>query len=128
MGNTRWIAALVVLAVSGTARATDPAPVEVSVAAADKRIRVQIAEGRGLPCDVSGNRMLFDGWMSKGETFTSSIGGDCVCVRHTYDGFPTVDWSLPGLVCRPRICRGRICRPAPDPTIRLALDAHAKRS
>jgi len=99
---------------------TTTAPVVVRVGGGGKaRIRVQLSEGRAMPCDSGENRPLLNGRLAPGETFRGEIAGDCVCVRHTTPAFPDTDWTESGLVCRPRICRGRICRPAPDPTIFL---------
>ncbi len=100
--------------------ATEPAPVVVTMNGS-ARLRVQVSEGLTMPCDSLNNRMLFDGQLSPGETFRTTIGGECVCVRNTTSPFREVDWTTPGLVCRKRVCHGRVCRPAPDPTIRLSL-------
>jgi hypothetical protein len=103
-----------------------PAPVIISLSARGP-VRVQVAEGVTTPCDSSNNRMLFDGAMAPGQNaWSTQIAGECVCVRWTSDAFPRSDWSTPGLACRPRVCRGRICRPAPDPAIRLHLDATSR--
>lgn len=100
--------------------ATEPAPVVITMGG-HARLRVQVSEGLTMPCDSQNNRALFDGRLSPGETFRASIGGECVCVRHTTSPFRDVDWTSPGLACRKRVCRGRICRPAPDPAIRVSL-------
>lgn len=121
--RTRLAVALTCATVLTTAKglhATEPAPLVVTMGGSG-HLRVQVSEGLTAPCDSSSNRMLFDGRLGPGETFRASIGGDCVCIRHMSASFPGVDWTTSGFVCRPRICHGRVCRPAPDPTIRIAL-------
>jgi hypothetical protein len=105
---------------SSALRATESAPVVVTVTG-KRTLRVQVAEGRTLPCDSHDNQAVFNRRIAPGETVHASITGDCICMRHTTGSFGDAEWTPSGLVCRPRICRGRICRPAPDPTIRLAL-------
>jgi len=102
------------------ASAAEPVGVVVHVQG-EGRIRIEVASGNALPCDSSGNRRLYEGWIGGGETFNASTSDECVCVRHTTKRFPASGWSTPGFVCRPKVCRGRICRPAPDPTIRVTL-------
>jgi hypothetical protein len=100
-----------------------PAPIVMTVMSS-KRVHVQLSEGRHQPCDSRDNRMLVDGWMGPTDVFRGTTREECVCVRHTTDAFPRSGFTSSGeLVCRPRVCRGRRCFPAPDPTIRLNLDA-----
>jgi hypothetical protein len=105
---------------AGSLRANESADVVVT-STSNVDVRVQLAEGLTAPCDSGNNRMLFDGRLAAGATFRSAIGGDCVCIRSTSTSFPNSEWSTSGLKCRPRTCRGRVCRPAPDPTIYLAV-------
>lgn len=113
----------VALALVGSrGHAGDATPVEVTMTGAS-RVRVQIADGRTRPCDSGDNVMLFDGWLAAGETFRGASQSECICLRSTTAAFKQTGWSEPGLACRPRVCRGRICRPAPDPTIRVALSS-----
>lgn len=100
--------------------ANESAPVIVTMGG-DAELRVQISEGLTRPCDSDENRKLFDGRLRPGESFRTSIAGDCICVRHTTPAFRNVAWTPSGLACRRRVCRGRICRPAPDPTIAVTL-------
>jgi hypothetical protein len=111
-------AAIVLSAARGLA--TEPTPVVVTMGG-NARLRVQVSEGLAMPCDSSNNRSLFDGQLGPNETFRASIGGECICVRHTTSPFRVTDWTTSGLLCRKRVCRGRVCKPAPDPTIRLSL-------
>lgn len=111
---------LAVILTSAGGLATEPVPVVITMNG-DARLRVQVSEGLTTPCDSSNNRALFDGRLSPGETFRTTIGSECICVRNTRSPFREVDWTTPGLVCRKRVCSGRVCRPAPDPTIRVSL-------
>ena len=101
-------------------RANESAPVIVAMTG-NAELRVQVSEGLTKPCDSENNRLLFDGRLKPGESFRTTIAGDCICVRHTSAAFREVDWTMSGLACRRRICQGRICRPAPDPTIYVSL-------
>jgi hypothetical protein len=103
-------------------RADPPAPFFITATNTRAPIRVQIAEGRTMPCDASSNRSLYDGWLAPGGALEGTIGGEsaCICVRNTTEAFPKNGWSGSRLACRP--CRGRPCRPPPDPTIRVVLD------
>jgi hypothetical protein len=105
---------------SAGGRATEPTPVVITMGG-NARLRVQVSEGLTMPCDSLNDRALFDGHLSPGETFQTTIAGECICIRSTMAPFRDVDWTTPGLVCRKRVCRGRVCRPAPDPTIRVSL-------
>lgn len=93
---------------------TAATPVIVSVQSA-KRIKVQVAEGNTMPCDSLDNRMLFNSTLGNGQAFQGATDGQCVCVRHTTDAFPTGGWSDSRMVCRPRACKGKVCKPADGP-------------
>ncbi len=112
------------LLVATDARADPPAPFVVTANNVKAAVRVQVSEGRTLPCDASANRMLFDGQLPPGEAIQGMIGPEsaCICVRSTIEGFSRNGWGSSRLACRP--CVGRVCRPAPDPTIRVVLDTH----
>ncbi len=112
--------ASVVATTSSGLRADEPGLVVVT-STSNVAVRVQLSEGLTAPCDSANNRMLLDGRLAPGATFRAAIGGDCVCIRSTSAAFPNSDWSTPGLKCRRRVCRNRVCRPAPDPTIYLAV-------
>lgn len=114
------LAGAMVTAASGLRANESAAPVVVT-STSSVEIRVQVAEGLVAPCDTNNNRMLLDGRLAPGATFRASITGDCVCIRSTSASFPNSEWSTSGLKCRPRICRNKVCRPAPDPTIYLAV-------
>ncbi len=97
-------------------------PVEVSLRTRAP-VRVRISEGATVPCDASTNRVLFDGWLADQAVFRTTIASETICVEHTWDDYPRAGWAPAGLAHRPKICLGRRCVPAPDPTIRVALDA-----
>jgi hypothetical protein len=128
MNRPALLAALIAFVTLAMPRAVDadenpPAPIVMTVMSA-KRVRVQLSEGRHQPCDSGDNRMLFDGMMGASDKYQGTTREECVCVRHTTDAFPRAGFTSSGeLVCRPRVCKGRRCFPAPDPTIRLSLDA-----
>lgn len=115
-----FVVSVGLLAASRELSADEPTPVVVTMGG-NATLRVEVAEGRTTPCDSSNNRALFNSRMKPGDSFRASIGGECVCVRHTTAAFPETEWTTSGLQCRRRICRGRICKPAPDPTIRVSL-------
>ena len=122
-------AAIVVtmLAFGGLAGASEQgsAPVVVTMQSRG-RVRVQVSEGVTMPCDSFDDRMIFDGMLGPNESYRSSIASRCVCVRHTTDSFPRIEWRTSQLACRPVYCpngHGHRCYPASDPTIRVSLDA-----
>jgi hypothetical protein len=108
------------LATAGDLNANEPTPVVVTMGGSAE-LRVQITAGLTVPCDSDTNRPVFDGRMKPGDTLSTTIAGECICVRHTTAAFRETGWTTPALLCRRRICRGRTCKPAPDPTIRLSL-------
>ena len=67
-------------------------PVRVAVVG-QGRIRVVVADGTSRPCDASGNRVLFDGRASAGETLDLASTTGSVCVDHTYGRLRESQWA-----------------------------------
>jgi hypothetical protein len=122
-------AALLVVAPAAFAADSPPPAYPVIVySAGPKWMRVRVADftnGFVYPCSSSMNKQLFDGALEPGQRVTMQTSATCVCVQHSYDDFPDLNWSMGQTACRPVVCwgfgKGRYCRPAPDPTIRVTI-------
>jgi hypothetical protein len=100
----------------GAAR-TDPVFVYV---AASVPVRVQIALSPGLttPCDSAENTVVFDDWVDPQVGVAVQVETGPLCVNHTYDDFPGVNWARSQLWTR---------RSRRDPgPLRIYLDARAE--
>lgn len=89
-------------------------------------MRVRVAEftnGFVYPCTSSMNTLLFEGALAPGQWVTIMTPARVVCVQHTYDNFPDLEWSMGQVAERPVVCRrsgrAKYCWPAPDQTIRV---------
>jgi hypothetical protein len=82
-----------------------------------KPMLVEVSAGFVAPCD--GSPILYRGWLHPDTAVIAQSPTPYVCVRHTYDDFPTVDWSQSTIVDAPRVCRRRQCWPIPNAAIRV---------
>jgi hypothetical protein len=119
-----WLPTAVLSA--GDAAADGSTPVVITMLGPDA-VRIRIARGNAYPCDSGDNRMLLQGKYKPGEIVRTSTPDRCLCMQQTYEPFSDTEWSAPSTVCRPQICtrsgRGQKCVPAPDATIRLAIQS-----
>jgi hypothetical protein len=97
-------------------------PVLVTIDAR-KPVQVLVATGPTLPCDASENRPLVKGWMQPNQSARAMSTTGCVCVQHTYDDFPDVNWSTAQMVCRRGCPKGVRCTPDPNQTLWIPIRA-----
>ena len=85
---------LLALAVAPDAPAdsTPATPVTVDVVGKGK-IRLLVADGSSRPCDASGNRVLFSGYVRAGDTIKVAASTGSVCVDHTYGAMRESQWA-----------------------------------
>jgi hypothetical protein len=57
------------------------------------QIRLVVADGTSLPCDASGNRILFAGHVTAGDEIKLSAASGSVCVDHTYGSLRESQWA-----------------------------------
>jgi hypothetical protein len=120
-----------VLTVASGASATEPPALPVLVRSiGPKAIRVRIAaftNGFVFPCSSTSNTELWEGPLEPGQQAGIRTPEGCVCVQHTYEDFPDINWSMGETACRPMVCigwgRARYCWPSPDPTIRVTVSS-----
>jgi hypothetical protein len=93
-----------------------------------KRIQIEVSAGRVQPCDSSYNAPMFKGWVDPGTSLTLRAPHGCICYRHTYGEFPSVDWSTSRTVCR-AACRlpGPPAYCGPDPNDQIVIDVTSDR-
>ena len=119
------------LAVASGALAADTPPQPVIVKSiGPKAMRVRIAAFKSnfvYPCSSPDNIQIFEGPVEPGASVRVETAAGCVCVAHTFDDSPDLNWSMGQSECRPQLCLGRgrakRCWPNPDPTIRVTLSS-----
>jgi hypothetical protein len=89
-----------------------------------KAVQVLVSTGSIYPCDASENKILLKAWMGAGQSVQLYSNVGCVCLQHTYDDFPGVDWSLPRTFCRRGCERRRPCTVDPNQTISIAIQSN----
>jgi hypothetical protein len=90
----RRIALALGIAASSAAARVDAGtdrPVFVTVAG-QGAIRFRLAAGPIAPCDSSGNRIIFDGWLSPGR-YQWDARADLVCYEYTSGALRESNWS-----------------------------------
>ena len=88
-----------------------------------KAVQVLVATGSAYPCDASENKILVKAWMQAGQSVQLYSNVGCVCLQHTYDDFPGVNWSLPRTFCRRGCERRRPCTVDPNQIISIAIQS-----
>ncbi|MFI5297051.1 MAG: hypothetical protein ACHREM_03055 [Polyangiales bacterium] len=90
-------------------------------------VRVYVSVGNTLPCDSTENERILDTTLAVGAEAKTTTTSDCICTQHSQSPFVEIGWSEGTRRCRPIVCTGsgrtRRCRPAPDPTIRIDVNA-----
>src|SRR5690349_13258480 len=96
--RTALAAALLVVAPAAfAADAPPPAYPIIVYSAGPKWMRVRVSEftnGFVYPCTSSMNTLLFEGALEPGQWVTIRTPARVVCVQHTYDNFPDLEWSM----------------------------------
>ncbi len=108
--------ALALVPCPAEAARTDPVFVYV---AASSPVRVQIALSPGLitPCDSADNTLVFNDWVDPQVGLAIEVEPGPLCVNHTYDDVPGVNWAQSQLWTR-RYRRDHV-------PLRIYLDARA---
>jgi hypothetical protein len=118
-GAVGVVATLVALCAPSDADADAPTWPVVVTSRGPKPMLVEVSAGYVLPCD--GSPMLYRGWLQPDTALIATSPTPYVCVRHTYEDFPTVDWSQSVVLHAPRACRRRHCWPIPNAPIRAEV-------
>ncbi len=128
MPRAACIVALSLLALTFDAHdavALTPPWIVVAVGPRPVRVQLSLDTSGGSSCGESSERKIADAMVDPKKPLVAVTSAECVCVRHTYDNFPTLNWAPGSVACRPVLCDGRghrVCRVAPDPTIRVTIN------
>jgi hypothetical protein len=75
-----------------SAESTAKTPVTIGVVGKGS-IRLLVADGAARPCDVSDNRVLFNGHVKAGDEIKVTSMTGSVCVDHTFGAFRESQWA-----------------------------------